>query len=233
MRKLVYGLVFGGLVLLIGNWLLKPFYEFQFVNFTDLVAWPALRVGGLLFVAYAFIQPSIAKIRELLVVALVGAACVSCETSFRWAGIRLFWSLREAPATEFVADLLSYRRIWSMSDGTRYFKTLNDELLGSHGRYATVTIPRGTERNVFRRDGVDTRVFADFRRRLQELDLTEVTVSDDYVAFVDDGFLDNLYGFVWVRPGRTPPQLRTEFVEATELTYLRPLGHGWYYFETT
>jgi len=228
-------LVGGGLVLLIGTWLLNPFHEFQFVDFTDVVAWPALRVGALLLLAYAFIKPSIPKAREVIVVVLLGVTCLSGEPYFRWAGIRLFWSVRDAPATEFVADLLSYGRIQSMDDGTRYFKKLNGQLLGRSdflGDTAMVFLPKPRP-NVFRHDGIDTRVFGEFRQRLQALDLFSVSITDDYVAFVDDGFLDNLYGFVWVRPGHATPPLRGEFVDETQLIYLRPLGNRWYYFETT
>jgi hypothetical protein len=226
-------LVYGSLAFFMGLGAFGLFFD-------DMIVWAALSfcfvsflIGGLLFLGYTAFRPSLAKVNDIILAGSVAALCVKAEAPLRRWGVDVFWNVREVPATAFVAELLSYGRISSMDDGTRYYKELNHELINRPSRLSDLAPTDPAAPNVFRRDGIDTRVLAEFRRRLSALGLFSVSVTDDYVAFVDDGFLDNLRGFVWVRPGHAPPPIRGEFVEATQLIQLRPLSNGWYYFETT
>jgi hypothetical protein len=62
----------------------------------------------------------------------------------------------------------------------------------------------------------------------------DVSVRPEYVMFVEDGLIDNLYGVLWVRPGQAPPTVgRPTDDSGTHFTSLRTLGDGWYAFTTT
>ena len=153
-------------------------------------------------------------------------------------GVTLFWATREDRATAFVAELLSYGRIQEMDDGQRYYKELNGELIAyTSDRVDTSRVeglrPTLPVQTILTRDRIDPRMYERFRQSLQDLKLIHLEVHEEYIGFVYDGLLDNLHGFVWVRPGHHPPPLHSEFVDGTALVLLRPLGNGWYYFATT
>lgn len=231
MRAAASVLVYGSLVVFMAFGAFGLFVD-------ELTVWAGLAfcfvtflVGGILFLGYAAFRPTMAKVNEVILAGSVAAVCLKTQVPLSKWGADFFWSFRETAATAFVAELLSYGRIFEMDDGTRHFKSLNYAPLGRVSGPAALTSESSP--SVFRRDNIDTRIFAEFRRKLSELNLLSVSVTDGYVAFVDDGFLDNLHGFVWVRPGHPPPRIDSEFVEASRLIYLRPLHNGWYYFETT
>ena len=82
------------------------------------------------------------------------------------------------------------------------------------------------------RDAIAAQRYEEFRRRLQDLKLTQFDAKPGYVAFLYDGMLDNLEGYLLVRPGGSPPALRSTLFGAT-LVSLEPIGDGWYRFTTT
>jgi len=206
--------------------------------FASMLVAPAILVGALMMLVYAIIKPSWTKAREVVIAFAVGAGLLIAEPQLRTAGLELYWALREAQANEFVAELLSYARIREMDSGDRYFKELNGDLIAYEAaqvdtRHVDGLRPTLPVQTVLRRDGIDPRVYELFRQRLRSLGFIHVEVRDDYVAFVRDGILDNVYGFVWIRPGHHAPAAGSAFVDETELVLLRPLGGHWHFFATT
>jgi hypothetical protein len=141
-----------------------------------------------------------------------------------------FWSKRRVALDDFVADFRAYERIRSMSDGQRHWKRLNDEAYED-----PEPIRRGIGRfaDVMQRDGIDPRMYQDFRKRLVHLDLIEVESTDRYTAFIYDGFLDNLMGFVWVAPGQPGPRVGEWMLSNTQVVSVTRLDSHWYYVVTT
>ena len=82
------------------------------------------------------------------------------------------------------------------------------------------------------RDTIAAQRYDEFRRRLQDVKLIEFTSQPGLVAFLYDGMVDNLYGYLLVQPGGAPPAMHSQLFGA-ELVRLEPLGGGWYRFATT
>lgn len=141
-----------------------------------------------------------------------------------------FWSERRIALDDFVADFRGYGRIRSMSDGQRHWKELNEATYES-----PTPIRRGVGRfaDVMRRDSIDPRVYHDFRERLIRLRLIKVESTDRYTAFIYDGMLDNLMGFVWVAPGQPEPRVGERMLNFTEVVTVTKLDARWYYVTTT
>jgi len=238
MKIATYTFFYGGLVvwvfLAVFGLFVGPMMDFL----VSMMVAPAILAGALMMLLYAAIKPSWAKAREVVISLAVGAGLLVADPHLRTAGLRFFWDVREAQANAFVAELLSYARIREMDTGDRHFKELNGELIAyaaaqvdtQHVEGLRPTLP---VQGVLRRDGIDPRIYELFRQRLRSLGFIHVEVHDEYIAFVRDGMLDNVYGFVWIRPGHSAPELGSEFVDATQLVLLRPISGHWHFFATT
>lgn len=237
MQRVAFSLFYGGLALLLIADLLSKFIG----DFTSLALALLGAAGGLagatLVLAWTAFRPTGAKAFAALAAAHCGAVAIILLPHAARAGDAVFWWSRRDATNAFVAEIMSYDRIRSMSDGQRYYTELNGELVTYHPR--GVDPLRGLGRPVMPVEAVldryeiDPTVYTTFRKRLIKLHFIEFEVTDDYVAFVYDGFLDSLWGYVWVRPGHNPPAYGSEFIEATQLVHLRPMGGGWYSFATT
>jgi hypothetical protein len=137
-----------------------------------------------------------------------------------------------------VHDVLADGRVRSMSDATRFYKDLNGIPLRDVGPPVDAGDEQGPPDAVplstaLAKTGIDEPTYRRFRAALLSTGYLEFKVAPGYVAFVEDGMLDNLFGVVYVRPGQTPPPLGSEFVDGTELVSLRHLSEPWYSFGTT
>ena len=81
-------------------------------------------------------------------------------------------------------------------------------------------------------DDVAEAQYEAFGRKLVDLNLIDFEVHEGFVAFLSGGMLDNLAGFLWVKPGATPPGNRYILFES-QLVYLKSLSGGWYRFGTS
>jgi len=198
---------------------------------------PLLLLSILIVVVWASFPPRRPKLPAVLGALGVLAALVLGDVYLRRAGSWLFFETRRSRAERLAQDIRAYGRIRDMSDGFRHFKTLNGSLVALSaaeldtavraGESATLPVER-----VLARDSVSQQRYEEFRRRLRDVRLIEFAVTNDYVAFVRDGMIDNLDGFVLVRPGGAPPALGSKLF-GTALVELIPLGGGWYRFATT
>src|SRR4029077_8785360 len=166
-----------------------------------------------------------------------GVALLLATPSISQAGRFLFFVSRQTQLDGFVRDILAYGRIREMSDGQRYFKQLNGELITYDPSKVTISRDAGTRPivaldQILERDHIDPVRYAEFRQRLIDLKLIEFEVEDGYVAFLYDGILDNLMGFLYVREGAAPPALDSELF-ACKLVALRRIRGNWYAFGTT
>jgi len=171
----------------------------------------------------------------LLLAVVADAGLISGSPALTRAGDRLFFQTRRSRLETFSRDIVDYGRIHQMSDGTRSFTELNGVLVTRSATEATIgssSTPRRPLEEVLARDAIAAQRYEEFRRRLQDLKLTQFDAKPGYVAFLYDGMLDNLEGYLLVRPGGSPPALRSTLFGAT-LVSLEPIGDGWYRFTTT
>jgi len=81
-------------------------------------------------------------------------------------------------------------------------------------------------------DGSDQRLHDGFRRRLHALRFSLMSITDDYVAFVQAGPGRLVSGYLNVMPGRRAPTVG-DTVAALPITFARAVEPGWYYFEAS
>ncbi|HEX7090607.1 MAG TPA: hypothetical protein VF192_10775 [Longimicrobiales bacterium] len=196
-----------------------------------------LAASGIILVVLSVAPPTKHKLITTAIALSVGVGAIFARGQLTMLGARLFFLTRRAELEAFVSDLLAYGRIWEMCDGKRYFKELNGELITYEAPPLDASQPTPTRsflyyRDVLARDSIDEETYESFRHRLQDIKLISVEVHEQYVAFVYDGMLDNLIGYVYVRSGN-PPSPGVEFVDSTMLVALKSLGRGWYFFATT
>jgi hypothetical protein len=217
-------------------------YATRFVGaaFAFAVHWygpPTLAIASLALVVWALLPPRRAKLPATLVGLILAFSVHQLTPQMVAAGEATYWRVRQAPLTKFTRDILAYGKITDMSDGDRYFKELNGELI-TFAAAEIDTLTSGSFRktwpldHVLARDGISRDTYEEYRKRLRGLTHIQFEVRPGYVAFVYDGFLDNLDGYLWVRDGAQPPPLNSELL-GTQLIALHELGTGWYRFRTT
>jgi hypothetical protein len=234
-------LAFGAFGLVVAAYALAV-YATRFVGaaFAFAIRWygpPTLAIASIALVVWAFFPPRRAKLPGTLIALIVAFLVHQLTPQIIAASDATYWRLRQAPLTEFTRDILAYGKISEMSDGDRHYKELNGELIA----FAVVDIDTLTASafrktwpldHVLARDQITREKYEQYRQRLRELTLIQFQVRPGYVAFLYDGFLDNLDGYLWVRDDARSPALNSELF-GTQLIALQELGGGWYRFHTT
>lgn len=174
----------------------------------------------------------------VVLVTAVAGLTVFASHPLRMASQSLYLLVNRPAMDALVRDVVAFGKIQEMSDGKRYWASLNqmvvvDPILSEGGQPPTQEPHVFPLDSVLARDGIARGEYEERRRGLIRTGALSVEVSDDYVALVHDGFLDNLYGYVWLRPGRPVPGIGGPFVEHTQLSSLRALDGRWYFFVTT
>jgi len=177
------------------------------------------------------------KVVVLLLAVVADVGLLSGTSTLRRAGDRMFFETRRSRLDAFAHDIVAYGRIRQMSDGARSFTELNGQLVTSSRAAADATpqldaVPARPLAQVLARDSIAAQRYEEFRQRLRELKVTQLDAEPGFVAFLYDGMLDNLEGYLLVKPGASPPAMRATLFGA-ELVRLEALGDGWYRFATT
>lgn len=199
------------------------------------VGTPLLVLSTLAVVVWASWGIRWRKAVVLLLAVIADAGLVSGTSALGRAGDRLFFESRRSRLDSFARDIVAYGRIKQMSDGTRQFTELNGDLVAgsaSDPMMRSVGSPKRTLEQLLARDAIAPQRYEEFRGRLRDLKITQFDVQPEFVAFLYDGMLDNLEGYLLVKPGASPPAMRTSLFGAA-LMRLEPLGDGWYRFATT
>lgn len=175
------------------------------------------------------------KALVLLLAVVADAGFISGSSTLSHAGDRLFFESRRSRLDTFAVDIAAYGRIHHMSDGTRSFTELNGDVIAGPAAERPVPVldaPTVPLEQVLARDSIAAPRYEEFRGRLRDLKLIQFASEPGYVAFLYDGMLENLEGYLRVTPGASPPPLRSTLFGAS-LLRLEPLGGGWYRFATT
>jgi hypothetical protein len=206
-------------------------------SFAVAVFGPAIfGLSTLIVLVWALWPPRRGKLVVLLVALGVDVALTFGSFAIDRAGEWVFFESRRARLDRLAQDIIAYGQIEQMSDGTRSFKELNHQLVAYSPSEVDATSAAERRKrpleDVLAHDRIAAQRYEEFRRRLRDVKLIEFDVKPGYVAFLYDGLVDNLAGYLVVRPGGAPPPIRSELFGA-DLIYLEPLGHGWYRFATT
>ncbi|MFL5619852.1 MAG: hypothetical protein ACJ79A_15830 [Gemmatimonadaceae bacterium] len=175
------------------------------------------------------------KVAVLLLVVVADAGFISGSSTLSRAGDRMFFETRRSRLDTFARDIVAYGRIHEMSDGMRSFIELNGDVVAgstSDGPARSLVAPAVPLEQVLTRDGIAAQRYEEFRDRLRDLKIIQFDAEPGFVAFLYDGMLENLEGYLLVKPGGSPPAMRSTLFGAA-LIHLEPLGDGWYRFATT
>lgn len=134
--------------------------------------------------------------------------------------------LNKVTATNFLADLESYGKIFELDDCKRYTKRINgisvrmneEETDDEYGTYYKL---------VLKDQNIDEEIFEKFRKYLDESELRSYQKVDDYSLFVVDGFLDNIWGYLYLH---SDSELGNEYFNVKNYTIkvIEDLGDNWY-----
>jgi hypothetical protein len=144
----------------------------------------------------------------------------------------LFFKFRESKLTTFISELKKYEKIKEMSDGQRYWKSINFtsveaniadvDTSGKYGRKYFLD-------DVLKRDGIDRQHYEFFRSILIETDLISFrTLEDGTISFTIDGFLDNCHGIAYSETGKQPNEN-----DCGQIINWTKIGENWYAWGTT
>jgi hypothetical protein len=144
----------------------------------------------------------------------------------------IFFKFRESELTTFISELKKYDRIHQMSDGQRYWKSINFTSIepniadvDTSGKYNR----KYSLEDILKRDGIDKEHYELFRSILIETDLISFTkLEDGTISFTIDGFIDNCYGIAYSETGTQPSGNDCGLIISW-----RKLGGNWYAWGTT
>jgi len=196
---------------------------------------PALAISTLAFVLWTLVPPR--SVRLLLVGFAALGAYVGASPYLRHAGRWMFFESRRARLEALARAVVAYGRIAQMSDGSRYYKELNHRLVAYAPSEVDSSSALGDRarrplHEVLAQEGISSERYEEFRQRLHDVKLIMLDVQPGYVAFEYDGLVDNLEGYLLVRPGGAAPALGSKLL-GTDLVVLESLGGGWYRWVTT
>jgi hypothetical protein len=144
----------------------------------------------------------------------------------------IFFKSRENKLTTFITEIKRYDKIKQMSDGQRYWKSINSTLIEAN--ITSVDTSRKFTKKYFlddilKRDGIDKKRYERFRNILVETDLISfTTLNDGTISFTIDGFMDNCYGIAYSETGIQP-----NGNDCGRIIRWTKIGDNWYAWGTT
>lgn len=146
---------------------------------------------------------------------------------------RIHLKIHENRLNKFVAEIKHYQRITEMSDGERFWKTINNTSIEPKIEDVD-TIDNGFGKKFFLDDilakhGVNKPHYELFRQELMATGFISFeTLDDGTISFTMDGFLDNCYGIAYSETGKRPEQNG-----CGHIIRWTKIGDKWYSWGTT
>lgn len=143
-----------------------------------------------------------------------------------------FFKSREQNLTVLVSQIQAYGQIKDMSDGLRYWKTINGTAIERDS--SELGKPSDVNRKYFlddilRRDKVDKSHYDSFKGALVQLNLISfTTLPDGTISFTIDGMLDNCHGIAYSATGSQPANN-----DCGDIVRWVKIGKNWYVWGTT
>lgn len=144
----------------------------------------------------------------------------------------IFFKSRESKMTIFISELKKYNKIHEMSDGQRYWKSINFTYIEANIADIDTSGKFGRKYfldDILKRDSIDKEHYEFFRNLLVETDLISfTTLEDGTISFTIDGFLDNCYGIAYSETGIQP-----NGNDCGRIINWKKIGNNWYAWRTT
>lgn len=146
----------------------------------------------------------------------------------------IYFKIREKQLRSLAFDIKHYGKIEEMSDGLRYWKSINNTNIETDIKNVDTTGGEfGGQKylldDVLKRKGIDKKIYEQFRQRLIATGFISFTVLDDgSISFTMDGMLDNCYGISYSESG-----IRPEFNDCGDIISWVKISDNWYAWGTT
>jgi hypothetical protein len=195
-----------------------------------------LALSVLVVLAYALWRPTWVKTRRCAAVLIAGLIIALWGGSVAGSLGRWMFLTTRGPALEALAhDALECARIHQISEnailrGKPLVPSVADTSYYGRPWADGIYVVVGMGPASFGLDPAEATRYSDFEVRLGRLNLRRLSATPEYVAFVRDGFLDNLQGLLYMRR-RLP--LPTHLHRLPTLVDLRHFMGNWYVFTTT
>ena len=141
---------------------------------------------------------------------------------------RAYFAHRASGLEQLDARIVQLGQIREMSDGQRYWKSVNGIAYRGETENPPEAIPLQA---VLDSAGVSAESFEDLRQRMIRLGVSSFESDTERTGYLIDGFLDNCIGFLSVRSGREPKI--GDFAPRGRIVSLTRLAPGWYLYRTT
>ena len=144
----------------------------------------------------------------------------------------IFFKMREQKLNELITEIKDYKKIHAMSDGQRFWKTLNDYSIEPNIADVDTTKKYGKKfylEEILRNEQIEKEKYEEFRQVLIEVDLISfTTLRDGTISFTIDGFLDNCQGFAYSETGENPGGNN-----CGRIIHWKKVAKNWYAWYTT
>lgn len=126
----------------------------------------------------------------------------------------LYLQVREPELNEFVKEIQDYKKIQYMSDGQRFYKSINKKLIEFDKNKVREKENVLFYKDVLKNEGLNLNVYNKFRKKLIWLGLIDFELlKDNSVIFTFDGLLDNSWGIAYSKSGTEPETVRNGTIQ--------------------
>jgi len=145
----------------------------------------------------------------------------------------IYFKQRENKLNQLVLNIKNYQKIKEMSDGQRFWKTINNTSIEPKIKNVDTT-DKGFGKKYFLDDilsknGISKQQYESFRQRLISTGFESFTIIDDgTISFTKDGFLDNCFGFAYSTTGKNP-----KINDCGDIIRWVKISDNWYAWGTT
>ncbi|REA56141.1 hypothetical protein DSL64_27340 [Dyadobacter luteus] len=149
-----------------------------------------------------------------------------------WLSEWIFFKLRQEKLTVMVDQIQRYGKVTEMSDGMRYWKTINGQPVGMDSSEVNNTLESDSKHlldDVLKQEGVDRAFYDRIRNTLIEVNLIGfIVLPDGTISFTMDGMLDNCFGIAFSETGKQPADN-----DCGEVVRWVKISDNWYAWGTT
>lgn len=141
----------------------------------------------------------------------------------------IYFKFREKQLRSLVSEIKDYGKIVEMTDGLRYWKSINNISVEADMKDVDTISDGLSEKkyllnDVLKRKGIDRKIYERFRQRLIATGFISFTVLEDgSISFTMDGMLDNCYGISYSESGTHP-----KFNDCGDIVRWEKISDNWY-----
>jgi len=145
----------------------------------------------------------------------------------------VYYKSKENLLTELITDIKSYQKINEMTDGLRFWKSINNTSIEANIKDVDTT-DKGFGKKYFlddvlKKNNIDKAHYELFRKRLIATGFESFVILDDgTISFTMDGMLDNCYGIAYSETGKNP-----QINDCGDIIRWEKINDHWYAWGTT